>query len=129
MLSTRISHVPCVGVIAIAEINEALNSGDSEKTLAALLLPTAKLQGVNPANAKHYHDVLLTTKDLICKVKQNNIAEPIKCLRGYISYFTCIFLYRFLEQFLLNTQLSDFVFSFECPTYFTSVQNQEPLLK
>uniref|UniRef100_A0A673H723 Ras GTPase-activating-like protein IQGAP1 n=1 Tax=Sinocyclocheilus rhinocerous TaxID=307959 RepID=A0A673H723_9TELE len=52
-------------VIAIAEINEALHSGDPEKTLAALLLPTAKLQGVNPANAKHYHDLLLTTKDLI----------------------------------------------------------------
>ncbi|XP_016106428.1 ras GTPase-activating-like protein IQGAP2 isoform X2 [Sinocyclocheilus grahami] len=54
-------------VIAIAEINEALNSGDPEKTLAALQLPTAKLQGVNPANAKHYHDLLLTTKDLICQ--------------------------------------------------------------
>uniref|UniRef100_A0A8C1E8H4 IQ motif containing GTPase activating protein 2 n=1 Tax=Cyprinus carpio carpio TaxID=630221 RepID=A0A8C1E8H4_CYPCA len=54
-------------VIAIAEINEALNSGDPEKTLTTLLLPTAKLQGVNPANAKHYHDLLLTTKDLICK--------------------------------------------------------------
>ncbi|XP_076127115.1 ras GTPase-activating-like protein IQGAP2 [Alosa pseudoharengus] len=54
-------------VIAIAEINDALNSGDMEKTLAALLLPTAKLQGVNPDTAKHYHDVLLHTKDLICK--------------------------------------------------------------
>lgn len=56
------------GVIAIAEINEALNSGDPEKTLAALLLPTAKLKDVNPASAKHYHDLLLHTKDLICKV-------------------------------------------------------------
>lgn len=56
------------GVIAIAEINEALNSGDAEKTFAALTLPTAKLQGVNPATAKHYHDLLLHTKDLICKV-------------------------------------------------------------
>ncbi|KAF7687415.1 ras GTPase-activating-like protein IQGAP2 [Silurus meridionalis] len=54
-------------VIAIAEINEALNSGDAEKTFAALTLPTAKLQEVNPATAKHYHDVLLHTKDLICK--------------------------------------------------------------
>ncbi|XP_063051320.1 ras GTPase-activating-like protein IQGAP2 [Engraulis encrasicolus] len=54
-------------VIAIAEINEALNSGDVEKTLAALLLPTAKLQGVNPDTAKHYHDVLLHTKELVCK--------------------------------------------------------------
>ncbi|KAL7839655.1 hypothetical protein SRHO_G00263130 [Serrasalmus rhombeus] len=54
-------------VIAIAEINEAMNSGDPEKTLAALLLPTAKIQGVNPETAKHYHDLLLHTKDLICK--------------------------------------------------------------
>uniref|UniRef100_A0A671S750 Ras GTPase-activating-like protein IQGAP1 n=1 Tax=Sinocyclocheilus anshuiensis TaxID=1608454 RepID=A0A671S750_9TELE len=93
-------------IIAIAEINEALNSGDPEKTLAALLLPTAKLQGVNPANAKHYHDLLLTTKDLICKVKQNNSAEPMKCLRGYISYFRYPFLSKLLGHFLLNTQLS-----------------------
>ncbi|XP_055776017.1 ras GTPase-activating-like protein IQGAP1 isoform X1 [Salvelinus fontinalis] len=54
-------------IIAIAEINEALSSGDPEQTLSALLLPTAKLQGVNPATAKHYHDVLQNTKLLICK--------------------------------------------------------------
>uniref|UniRef100_A0AAR2JAQ0 IQ motif containing GTPase activating protein 2 n=1 Tax=Pygocentrus nattereri TaxID=42514 RepID=A0AAR2JAQ0_PYGNA len=58
-------------VIAIAEINEAMNSGDPEKTLAALLLPTAKIQGVNPETAKHYHDLLLHTKDLICKVQRS----------------------------------------------------------
>lgn len=96
LLSTYNSHVPCVGVIAIAEINEALNSGDPEKTLAALLLPTAKLQGVNPANTKHYHDLLLNTKDLICKVKQNYSAEPMKCQRGYI----CHFRYSFLIQMI-----------------------------
>ncbi|KAM4616116.1 ras GTPase-activating-like protein IQGAP2 isoform 2-T2 [Polymixia lowei] len=54
-------------IIAIAEINEALNSGDHEQTLAALLLPTAKLTGVNPATAKHYHDVLQHTKLLLCQ--------------------------------------------------------------
>ncbi|KAL0979273.1 hypothetical protein UPYG_G00183070 [Umbra pygmaea] len=54
-------------IIAIAEINEALISGDYEQTLAALLLSTAKLEGVNPATAKHYHDVLQNTKMLICK--------------------------------------------------------------
>ncbi|XP_013769555.1 ras GTPase-activating-like protein IQGAP2 [Pundamilia nyererei] len=54
-------------IIAIAEINEALNSGDHEQTLAALLLPTAKLSGVNPATAKHYHDVLQNTKQLLCQ--------------------------------------------------------------
>uniref|UniRef100_A0A3B4BD61 Ras-GAP domain-containing protein n=1 Tax=Periophthalmus magnuspinnatus TaxID=409849 RepID=A0A3B4BD61_9GOBI len=51
-------------VIAIAEINEALNSGDYQQTLAALMLPTAKLTGVTPDTAKHYHDVLLYTKQL-----------------------------------------------------------------
>lgn len=56
------------GIIAIAEINEALNSGDHQQTLAALLLPTAKLTGVNSATAKHYHDVLQYTKQLLCQV-------------------------------------------------------------
>ncbi|XP_034547372.1 ras GTPase-activating-like protein IQGAP2 [Notolabrus celidotus] len=54
-------------IIAIAEINEALSSGDHQQTLAALLLPTAKLTGVNPATAKHYHDVLQHTKQLLCQ--------------------------------------------------------------
>uniref|UniRef100_A0A3Q3FTN9 IQ motif containing GTPase activating protein 2 n=1 Tax=Kryptolebias marmoratus TaxID=37003 RepID=A0A3Q3FTN9_KRYMA len=54
-------------IIAIAGINEALNSGDHQQTLAALLLPTAKLTGVNPATAKHYHDVLQHTKQLLCQ--------------------------------------------------------------
>ncbi|XP_074525645.1 ras GTPase-activating-like protein IQGAP2 [Halichoeres trimaculatus] len=54
-------------IIAIAEINEALSSGDHQQTLAALLLPTAKLTGVNPAIAKHYHDVLQHTKQLLCQ--------------------------------------------------------------
>uniref|UniRef100_A0A3Q4G4S4 IQ motif containing GTPase activating protein 2 n=1 Tax=Neolamprologus brichardi TaxID=32507 RepID=A0A3Q4G4S4_NEOBR len=58
-------------IIAIAEINEALNSGDHEQTLAALLLPTAKLSGVNPATAKHYHDVLQNTKQLLCQVGEH----------------------------------------------------------
>lgn len=109
LLSTYNSHVPCVGVIAIAEINEALNSGDPEKTLDALLLPTAKLQGVNPANAKHYHDLLLTTKDLICKVKQNNSAEPMKCLRNLL--FQILFSYTTF-YFLLNTFYSTLNFPF-----------------
>uniref|UniRef100_A0AAQ5XAQ2 IQ motif containing GTPase activating protein 2 n=1 Tax=Amphiprion ocellaris TaxID=80972 RepID=A0AAQ5XAQ2_AMPOC len=52
-------------IIAIAEINEALNSGDHQQTLAALLLPTAKLTGVKSATAKHYHDVLQYTKQLL----------------------------------------------------------------
>lgn len=66
-VSNGFCHLP-PGIIAIAEINEALNSGDHQQTLAALLLPTAKLMGVNPATAKHYHDVLQYTKKLLCQV-------------------------------------------------------------
>ncbi|XP_029998614.1 ras GTPase-activating-like protein IQGAP2 isoform X2 [Sphaeramia orbicularis] len=54
-------------IIAIAEINEALNSGDHQQTLAALMLPTAKLTGVNADTAKHYHDVLQYIKLLLCQ--------------------------------------------------------------
>lgn len=67
----KVSHVYCSlppGIIAIAEINEALNSGDHQQTLVALCLSTAKLTGVNPATAKHYHDVLHYTKSLLCQV-------------------------------------------------------------
>lgn len=59
---------PPAGIIAIAEINEAMDSGDYQQTLAALLLPTAKLSGVDPAPAKHYHDLLQDTKRLLCQV-------------------------------------------------------------
>ncbi|KAM4578822.1 ras GTPase-activating-like protein IQGAP2 isoform 1-T1 [Fundulus diaphanus] len=61
-------------IIAIAEINEALNSGDPQQTLAALLLPTAKLTGVNPATAKHYHDLLHYTKQLLCQTSGDESA-------------------------------------------------------
>lgn len=65
------------GVIAIAEINEALNSSDYRQTLAALLLPTAKLTGVNPATAKHYYDVLQYTKQLLCQVTRISFRLPL----------------------------------------------------
>ncbi|XP_054629890.1 ras GTPase-activating-like protein IQGAP2 [Dunckerocampus dactyliophorus] len=61
-------------IIAIAEINEALNSGDHQQTLAALLLPTAKLTGVKPATAKHYHDILHYTKLLLCQTSGDDSA-------------------------------------------------------
>lgn len=80
------------GVIAIAEINEALNSGDAEKTFAALTLPTAKLQGVNPATAKHYHDLLLHTKELICKVLISYYLRGVAEERIRNKFYT-VFLY------------------------------------
>ncbi|KAG2466905.1 ras GTPase-activating-like protein IQGAP2 isoform X1 [Polypterus senegalus] len=54
-------------IIAIGLINDALNENDPKKTLEALLLPTAKLQGVKPTIARHYQDLLQQTKVKKCK--------------------------------------------------------------
>uniref|UniRef100_A0A8C3QDK3 Uncharacterized protein n=1 Tax=Geospiza parvula TaxID=87175 RepID=A0A8C3QDK3_GEOPR len=56
-------------IIAIGHINEAVDQGNPEKTLEALLLPTAKLQDVRPVNARHYQDVLHHAKAQKCKVR------------------------------------------------------------
>uniref|UniRef100_A0A8C9SYT2 IQ motif containing GTPase activating protein 2 n=1 Tax=Scleropages formosus TaxID=113540 RepID=A0A8C9SYT2_SCLFO len=64
-------------ILAINEINEALDAGEPEKTLSALLLPTAKLQGVNPSLAKHYHDVLQDAKDSIRKRHSNGYDSAV----------------------------------------------------
>ncbi|KAL9822136.1 ras GTPase-activating-like protein IQGAP2 isoform 3-T3 [Geothlypis trichas] len=61
-------------IIAIGHINEAVDQGNPEKTLEALLLPTAKLQDVRPVNAKHYQDVLHHAKAQKCKESQDESA-------------------------------------------------------
>ncbi|XP_010116518.1 PREDICTED: ras GTPase-activating-like protein IQGAP1, partial [Chlamydotis macqueenii] len=54
-------------IIAIGQINEAIDQGNPEKTLETLLLPTAKLQDVRSVNARHYQDVLHYAKAQKCK--------------------------------------------------------------
>ncbi|XP_008947355.1 PREDICTED: ras GTPase-activating-like protein IQGAP1, partial [Merops nubicus] len=49
-------------ILAIGLINEALDEGNSKKTLQALQIPAAKLEGVAPKVAQHYQDTLLRTK-------------------------------------------------------------------
>ncbi|XP_027490400.1 ras GTPase-activating-like protein IQGAP2 isoform X9 [Corapipo altera] len=61
-------------IIAIGLINEAVDQGNPEKTLEALLLPTAKLQDVRPANARHYQDILHHAKAQKCKESQDESA-------------------------------------------------------
>ncbi|XP_021235255.1 ras GTPase-activating-like protein IQGAP2 isoform X6 [Numida meleagris] len=61
-------------IIAIDHINEAIDQGDAEKTLEALLMPTAKLQDVRPENAKHYQDVLHHAKTQKRKETQDESA-------------------------------------------------------
>ncbi|XP_038639978.1 ras GTPase-activating-like protein IQGAP1 [Scyliorhinus canicula] len=47
---------------AIGLINEAVDEGDSQKTLKALLLPSAKLADVSSPVAEHYQETLIRTK-------------------------------------------------------------------
>ncbi|XP_061873723.1 ras GTPase-activating-like protein IQGAP2 isoform X1 [Colius striatus] len=61
-------------IIAIGQINEAIVEGKPEKTLGTLLLPTAKLQDVRAANARHYQDVLHHAKAQKCKESQDESA-------------------------------------------------------
>lgn len=51
-----------LGILAIGLINEALDEGDTKKTLQALQIPAAKLEGVTPKVAQHYQDTLLRAK-------------------------------------------------------------------
>uniref|UniRef100_A0A674IET4 IQ motif containing GTPase activating protein 1 n=1 Tax=Terrapene triunguis TaxID=2587831 RepID=A0A674IET4_9SAUR len=49
-------------ILAIGLINEALDEGDTRKTLQALQIPAAKLEGVTPKVAQHYQDTLIRAK-------------------------------------------------------------------
>ncbi|NXT51287.1 IQGA1 protein, partial [Pluvianellus socialis] len=49
-------------ILAIGLINEALDEGDTKKTIQALQIPAAKLEGVDPKVAQHYQDTLLRAK-------------------------------------------------------------------
>uniref|UniRef100_A0A8C9SQM9 IQ motif containing GTPase activating protein 1 n=1 Tax=Scleropages formosus TaxID=113540 RepID=A0A8C9SQM9_SCLFO len=49
-------------ILAIGQINEALDEGDVKKTLAALQHPAAKLMDVDPAVAQHYFDKLVEAR-------------------------------------------------------------------
>ncbi|XP_041074214.1 ras GTPase-activating-like protein IQGAP1 [Polyodon spathula] len=49
-------------IIAIGLINEALDQGSAQTTLAALQHPAAKLSEVRPPVAQHYHDTLVRAR-------------------------------------------------------------------
>nr|XP_014341937.1 PREDICTED: ras GTPase-activating-like protein IQGAP2 [Latimeria chalumnae] len=61
-------------IIAIGQINEAIDQGDPEKTLKVLLSPTAKMLAVNPTNAWHYQEVLHLAKAQKCKESEDESA-------------------------------------------------------
>ncbi|KAM9313158.1 ras GTPase-activating-like protein IQGAP1 [Gastrophryne carolinensis] len=55
-------HEEHARILAIGLINEALDEGDAKKTLQALQLPAAKLEGVESNVAQHYQDTLVRAK-------------------------------------------------------------------
>ncbi len=56
------------GIIAIGKINEAIDSGDPQATLTALLLPQAKIFDVDANLAMHYQHMLSKQKEHRAKV-------------------------------------------------------------
>ncbi|XP_066052475.1 ras GTPase-activating-like protein IQGAP1 isoform X1 [Chamaea fasciata] len=58
----KVVHEEHERILAIGLINEALDEGDTKKTLQALQTPAAKLEGVTPTVAQHYQDTLLRAK-------------------------------------------------------------------
>ncbi|NXI16601.1 IQGA1 protein, partial [Irena cyanogastra] len=58
----KVVHEEHERILAIGLINEALDEGDTRKTLQALQTPAAKLEGVAPKVAQHYQDTLLRAK-------------------------------------------------------------------
>lgn len=63
--------VVCVGIVAIGQINEALDGGDPQNTLEALLHSAAKLTDVDPSIAQHYYDKLLEARREKAHVRTN----------------------------------------------------------
>uniref|UniRef100_A0A674HJE2 IQ motif containing GTPase activating protein 1 n=1 Tax=Taeniopygia guttata TaxID=59729 RepID=A0A674HJE2_TAEGU len=53
----KVVHEEHERILAIGLINEALDEGDTKKTLQALQTPAAKLEGVAPKVAQHYQDI------------------------------------------------------------------------
>uniref|UniRef100_A0A8C0FTH6 IQ motif containing GTPase activating protein 2 n=1 Tax=Bubo bubo TaxID=30461 RepID=A0A8C0FTH6_BUBBB len=86
-------------IIAIGNINEAIDQGNPEKTLETLLLPSAKLQDVRPVNARHYQDVLHHAKAQKSKVR----ALTVSC--GYIEYKTLNFLCHYFILVAVGTSM------------------------
>ncbi|NXA81279.1 IQGA1 protein, partial [Thryothorus ludovicianus] len=58
----KVVHEEHERILAIGLINEALDEGDTKKTLQALQTPAAKLEGVAPKVSQHYQDTLLRAK-------------------------------------------------------------------
>uniref|UniRef100_A0A8C4SY72 IQ motif containing GTPase activating protein 3 n=2 Tax=Erpetoichthys calabaricus TaxID=27687 RepID=A0A8C4SY72_ERPCA len=64
-------------VVSIELINQALQLGNPQDTLAALLLPSVGLSDILEANGRRYYDVLLRAKQKKAKVDSNDPAAEL----------------------------------------------------
>uniref|UniRef100_UPI003AB01964 ras GTPase-activating-like protein IQGAP3 n=1 Tax=Centroberyx gerrardi TaxID=166262 RepID=UPI003AB01964 len=62
-------------LVALGVLNEALCRSDPQRTLAALLLPSAGLVEVLPANARRYHDLLSSARQRRAQASRDPGAE------------------------------------------------------
>lgn len=67
-------RLSCPEVLAVSLINEALDQGSPEKTLSALLLPSAGLDDVHLPVARRYHFLLVAAKRRKAQVRSASVA-------------------------------------------------------
>lgn len=75
------------GLLAVAEINEAVDRGDSRKLLASLLLPSCGIDEVSAANACRYLTLLTRFRQRKAQVRPRR--PLVGCLLGLISAYLC----------------------------------------
>uniref|UniRef100_A0A671KSM0 Ras GTPase-activating-like protein IQGAP1 n=1 Tax=Sinocyclocheilus anshuiensis TaxID=1608454 RepID=A0A671KSM0_9TELE len=99
-------------IAAIGLINEALDEGDLQKTMAALQNPAAKLTDIDPSVAQHYYDILQEArreKAHVCIPLQTHnyktaCTKLCLCNCKNINYLILILNHSAL-QFLFSTQV------------------------
>uniref|UniRef100_A0A8C4KV63 IQ motif containing GTPase activating protein 2 n=1 Tax=Equus asinus asinus TaxID=83772 RepID=A0A8C4KV63_EQUAS len=117
-------------LVAVGYINEAIDEGNPLKTLDSLLLPTAKINYVDPGLAQHYQDVLSCAKSQKFMVSLSGFVSFKYADLGWEEGARGNIFYPFFLRLVsfLSWQLPRF--SLECNKLFSLVSTEEgPWLK
>uniref|UniRef100_A0A671KSV5 Ras GTPase-activating-like protein IQGAP1 n=1 Tax=Sinocyclocheilus anshuiensis TaxID=1608454 RepID=A0A671KSV5_9TELE len=93
-------------IAAIGLINEALDEGDLQKTMAALQNPAAKLTDIDPSVAQHYYDILQEARR-----EKAHVCIPLQT-HNYKTACTKLCLLQFLfstQRFLVGDNDSEWM--------------------
>uniref|UniRef100_A0A8C1GBZ4 IQ motif containing GTPase activating protein 1 n=1 Tax=Cyprinus carpio TaxID=7962 RepID=A0A8C1GBZ4_CYPCA len=84
-------------IAAIGLINEALDEGDLQKTMAALQNPAAKLTDIDPSLAQHYYDILQEARREKAHEGEMGscVVSLIICYKLFGDITTCHIIYTF----------------------------------